>query len=103
MRRLTPLVVTAGLAVAAGVLLVGSPVPAADPQLLASECSGCHTASNPLTTAIPRIRGLPEADIAAALRGYQAGQWPAAVMDRIAKGLTDEEITQLAAYFSRQK
>jgi len=103
MRWLTPLVVAAGLALAADVLLAGSPAPAADPQLLASECSGCHTGSDTLKTAIPRIRGQAEADIADALRAYRAGQWPATVMDRIAKGLTDEEITQLAAYFSRQK
>ena len=103
MRWLTPLTVATGLAVTAGVLLAGSPVPAADPQVLASGCSGCHTASNTLTTAIPRIRGQSQADIADALRAYRAGQWPATVMDRIAKGLTDEEITQLAAYFSRQK
>ena len=103
MRWLTPLAVAGGLAAAAGVLFAGAPAPAVDPQLLASECSSCHTSSNTLTTAIPRIRGLPEADIAAALRAYRAGQWPATVMDRIAKGLTDEEITQLAAYISRQK
>ena len=103
MRRLTPLLVAAGLGVAAGVLLAGSPAPAADPQLLASECSSCHASSEALTTAIPKIRGLPEVAIAAALRAFRAGQRPATVMDRIAKGFTDDEIKQLAAYFSSRR
>jgi len=103
MRGLTPLVVVGGLVMAAAVLLAGSPALGADPQALASGCSSCHTNSDTLTTAIPKIRGLPEAAIAEALRAYRAGKRPATVMDRIAKGFTDEEITQLAAYFSRQK
>jgi sulfide dehydrogenase cytochrome subunit len=103
MRWLTPLAVAGGLAAAAGVLVAGSPALAAEPQLLASGCSGCHTNSPRITTAIPRIVGLPEAAIAEALRAYRAEQRPATVMDRIAKGFTDEEITQLAVYFSRQK
>ena len=103
MRWLAPLAVAGGLAAAAGLLLAGSPALGADPQALASGCSSCHTNSDTLTTAIPKIRGLPEAAIAEALRAFRAGQRPATVMDRIAKGFTDEEITQLAAYFSRQK
>ena len=76
---------------------------AADSQVLASSCSGCHTNSEKLNTAIPRIRGLPEAVIAEAMRAFQFGQRPATVMDRIAKGFTDDEIKQLAAYLSAQK
>ncbi len=103
MRWLTPLAVAGGLALAAGEVLAGAPAPAPDPQVLASGCSGCHTSTDTLTTPIPKIRGLPEAAISEALRAYRAGQRPATVMDRIAKGFTDEEIAQLAAYFSRQK
>jgi cytochrome subunit of sulfide dehydrogenase len=103
MRWVPVLAVAGGLAAAAGVLLAGSSAPAADPQVLASGCSGCHTSSDTLTTAIPKIRGLPEGAIAEALRAFRAGKRPATVMDRIAKGFTDEEIAQLAAYFSRQK
>jgi sulfide dehydrogenase cytochrome subunit len=79
------------------------PVLAADSQILASSCSGCHTNSEKLNTAIPRIRGLPEAVIAEAMHEFQSGQRPATVMDRIAKGFTDDEIKQLAAYLSAQK
>jgi cytochrome subunit of sulfide dehydrogenase len=89
-----------GLIAAVGVV---PPAAAADPQLLASSCSGCHTSSDALTTAIPKIRGLPEPALLEALRAFRSGQRAATVMDRIAKGLTDDEIRQLAAYFSAHK
>jgi sulfide dehydrogenase cytochrome subunit len=84
-------------------MLVPAPALAADATLLASACSGCHTGPAGITTAIPRIAGLPEVVLAEALRAFRAGQRPATVMDRIAKGFTDDEITQLAAYFSSRR
>jgi cytochrome subunit of sulfide dehydrogenase len=91
------------LMLVAGAMLVTTPAPAADPQLIASSCSGCHTSDDKLTTAIPKIRGLPESVFLEAMRAFRAGQRPATVMDRIAKGFTDDEIKQLAAYFSARK
>jgi len=83
--------------------LVTSAALAADATLIASSCSGCHTRSDTLNTGIPRIRGLPEGAFTEAMRGFRGGQRQATVMDRIAKGLTDDEIRQLAAFFSAQK
>ena len=100
---LRSLVSVGGLMVIAGAVLVSTPATAADPQVLASSCSGCHTNDEKLTTAIPRIRGLPEAVFVEAMHAFRAGQRPVTVMDRIAKGFTDEEIKQLAAYFSARK
>jgi cytochrome subunit of sulfide dehydrogenase len=97
------LVIVSGLILVAGILLAAAPAPAADPQLMASSCSGCHTSDEKLTTAIPKIRGLPESVFLEAMRAFRAGQRPATVMDRIAKGFTDDEIKQLAAYFSARK
>jgi cytochrome c553 len=89
-----------GVAAAAGLMQSAA---AADPQLLASGCSGCHTSSDTLATTIPKIRGLPEPVLLEAMRAFRTGQRPATVMDRIAKGLTDDEIRQLAAYFSARR
>ena len=80
-----------------------APALAADPQVLGSSCSGCHTSAEKLSTAIPRIRGLPEAFFLEAMRAFRNGQRPATVMDRIAKGFTDDEIRELAAYFATLK
>ncbi len=103
MGSLRCLSVVGGLMIVAGAVLVTEPAPAVDSQLLASSCSGCHTNTEKLATAIPRIRGLPETVILEAMRGFRAGQRPATVMDRIAKGYTDDEIRQLAAYFSSRR
>lgn len=90
----------AGGVVLAAAVLAPSPGLAVDPQVLAASCSGCHPNSGKLNTAIPRIRGLPEAVIVESMRAFRTGQRPATVMDRIAKGFTEDEIKQLAAYLS---
>jgi cytochrome subunit of sulfide dehydrogenase len=38
----------------------------------------------------------------AAMQAFRSGQRPATVMDRIAKGFTDEETRAIAAWVSRQ-
>ncbi len=39
----------------------------------------------------------------AAMQAYRAGQRPATVMDRIAKGFSDDEIRAIAAWFATQR
>ena len=97
-------VLAAAFGVAVGAAgLAPPPAAAADVQVLANSCSGCHTTSDTLTTAIPRIRGLPEPVFLEAMRAFRAGQRAATVMDRLAKGLTEDEIRQLAAYFGARR
>jgi sulfide dehydrogenase cytochrome subunit len=50
-----------------------------------------------------RLAGLEQAAIAKALQEFRAGQRTATVMDRIAKGFTEDEIQALAAWFAAQK
>ena len=84
-------------------VLIAASALAADPQALVSSCSGCHTNSAKLNTAIPKIRGLPAAVIAEAMHSFRTGRRTATVMDRIAKGFTDDEIRQMAEYLSVQE
>ncbi|HLK81097.1 MAG TPA: hypothetical protein VKT99_06325 [Xanthobacteraceae bacterium] len=39
----------------------------------------------------------------AAMQAYRGGQRPATVMDRIAKGFSDDEIKAIAAWFAAQR
>ena len=103
MGRLRSLASLGGVAIMTGVAMASSPARAGDPQVLAASCSGCHTSADGLTTAIPRIRGLPEVVFMQAMEGFRTGKRSATVMDRIAKGLTEDEIKQLAAYFRVHK
>ena len=78
------------------------PVPAAEAPPGAASCSGCHPAKTGVDTAVPRLAGLDATAMAAALQAFRAGRRPATVMDRIAKGFSDDEIKAIAAWFSAQ-
>ena len=60
----------------------------------ATSCTGCH---GPAATAGP-LRGRGPEEIVAAMRAFRTGERPATVMDRIAKGFTDEETRAIAAW-----
>ena len=52
---------------------------------------------------MPRIAGRSPAEIVAAMEAFRSGQKPATVMDRIAKGFTDDEIKAIADWYGAQK
>lgn len=73
---------------------------------LAASCAACHgtqgkaVSSSAMTTA--SLAGADKAQLVAKLMAYKSGASSATVMQRHAKGLTDEEIHGLAEYFSAQ-
>jgi cytochrome subunit of sulfide dehydrogenase len=73
----------------------------ADVSILASTCSGCHGATANGSGGIPGLRGQQQVYLAEQLRAFKAGTRPATVMNRLAKGYTDDEIAGLALHFSR--
>jgi len=66
----------------------------------ASTCLGCHSATR-AAPAIPSLRGREAAEIAAAMRDYREGRRPATLMDRLAKGFSEEESQAIAAWVVR--
>ena len=76
---------------------------AADAPPGAASCSGCHPASRGVTSPVTRLGGVPAADIRTAMQEFRSGQRPATVMDRIAKGFTDDEIKAISAWWSEQR
>jgi cytochrome subunit of sulfide dehydrogenase len=69
----------------------------------ASSCSGCHATSAVVETPVPRLAGRASAEIVAAMREYRSGGRSATVMDRIAKGFSDAEVTAIADWYAQQK
>jgi sulfide dehydrogenase cytochrome subunit len=69
----------------------------------ASSCSGCHAAGAAVQTPVPPLAGRPADDTVAAVQAFRAGARPATVMDRIAKGFSDDEIAAIAAWYAAQK
>ena len=84
-------------------LTVSSIASAADAPPGASSCSGCHPATAGVATPVPRLVGRDAAQNTTAMTEFRTGKRPATVMDRIAKGFSDDETKAIAAYFAAQK
>ena len=67
--------------------LAGSP----EPPVGAMACSGCHPVGSGVETSVPRLAGRKAEEIVAQMRAFRSGQRSATVMDRIAKGYSDAE------------
>lgn len=73
-----------------------------DPRgyMLASSCAACHGPDGQSPGAIPSLSGKDQAYIANALKAFKSGEQPATVMNRLAKGYSDEEIDIIAKWFA---
>ena len=88
------------------VLAMIGPVSAAGPADAppgAASCSGCHPGTRWVDSTVPRLAGRNPADIVAAMQGFKSGQLPSTVMNRLAKGFSDDEIKAMAAWYGAQK
>lgn len=79
-------------------LAVLAAAPAAAQPSGAASCSGCHAGTGP----VPGLEGRPAVEIAAAMAAFRSGERPATVMDRIAKGFTDDETRAIAEWLAAQ-
>ena len=94
---------TTRFTVAALAVLLGSSAALADGPAGAASCSGCHAANTRVETPVPPLKGRSQADIADAMLDYKSGKRAGTIMDRIAKGFSDEEIRAIAAWYAGQK
>ncbi|HDP88723.1 MAG TPA: c-type cytochrome [Thioalkalivibrio sp.] len=72
-------------------------------QILASTCFACHGTDGKSPGTIPAIAGYPPEVLERQLKGFRDGSRAATVMDRHAKGYTDEEIKLLSEYLGTLK
>ena len=91
------------LAAAFLLLSTGAIAASPEPPPGAASCSGCHAVNTRTKTTVPRIHSRPAADIVAAMAAFRSGSRASTVMDRIAKGFTDDETAQIAAWLAAQK
>jgi len=91
----------AGLALSASSFAAGS---AAAGQAKAVPCSACHGMDgNSLNPEWPSLAGQHESYILKALKSFKSGERQNPLMSGMAMPLTDEDMADLAAYFSQQK
>jgi cytochrome subunit of sulfide dehydrogenase len=94
---------TAVAAAIGGMAIAAAVVAFAEEPAGAASCSGCHPASARVSSPVPRLSGLDRAAIIRAMQEFRSGQRTGTVMDRIAKGFTDEEIQAIAAWLATQR
>lgn len=82
-----------------------SPAQALYTQSLAATCANCHgTQGKSLKDpSVPGLAGRPSAYLIEQMQAFRNGTREATIMHQIAKGYTDEQVRQMAAYFASQK
>ena len=70
---------------------------------MAATCANCHGTEGRSVGAMPGLAGVDKGYMAQQMKDFKAGKRPATVMHQLAKGFSDEQIEQLAAYFAAQK
>lgn len=69
----------------------------------AGTCAGCHGANGQGIGQNPALAGKPEADIVQALKDYKSGKRVNSIMKTFAGQLSDQDMANVAAYFSSLK
>ena len=72
---------------------------------LAATCAQCHGTDGRAIegAAVPGLAGLPAAYLTERMKAFKAGTRQATVMQQLAKGYSDAQIDQLAAYLAAVK
>jgi cytochrome c553 len=109
MTRFTLLLALAAASLAPGLVSAQAAAPAGDPQKGSQKvqmCQGCHgilgwRTAYPEVYRVPKIAGQHPGYIVAALKEYRALQRSHPSMDAIAASLSDQDMADIAAYYSQ--
>lgn len=102
LNRFAAVLIVAPLALMSGVSFAGGD--AANGETLAATCAGCHGADgNSTIEANPKLAGQYESYLIKALTDYRSGSRQNAIMAGFAAALSDQDIRDLAAWFSSQE
>ncbi|MBF6057361.1 MULTISPECIES: c-type cytochrome [Thiomicrorhabdus] len=75
----------------------------ANAQAMAWQCAPCHgTNGQEFKEAMPPLAGMPAQQFIDAMTAYREGTRAAVIMDRVARGFTDDEIKAMAIWFEKQ-
>jgi len=74
-------------------------------KALAATCANCHGTQGRAVdgAAVPGLAGMPAAYMVEQVKAFKSGARPATVMHQLAKGYSEAQIEQVAAYFAAQK
>jgi sulfide dehydrogenase cytochrome subunit len=95
------LVAIALLAVASG--LIPGAASAQSGQAMGQTCFVCHGPGGRSDGTVAPIAGLPKEHVARQMADFKADRRPGTIMNRIAKGYTDEQTAQIVEYLATLK
>jgi cytochrome subunit of sulfide dehydrogenase len=74
-------------------------------RTLAATCANCHGTDGraAANSPIPTLAGMPRDYLSTQLKAFKAGTRPSTIMTQLAKGYSDAQLEQIAAYFAAQK
>ena len=72
---------------------------------VAAACAQCHGTDGRSVagSTLPSIAGMPRDYLLTQLQAFKAGTRPATIMTQLARGYSDAQLEQLAAFFAGQK
>ena len=70
-------------------------------EMLSLSCASCHGTDGKSTTVTPYIAGMGKTIMYQTLLDYKYGRRTATMMQKHVKGFSDEELEQVAYYFSK--
>ncbi len=68
----------------------------------ATGCLSCHGDGGRSPGAIPSLAGKSQAYLERTMRAYRDGERPATLMNRLARGYSDEEIRRISAFIAEE-
>lgn len=70
---------------------------------LAASCAMCHGTAGHSVGGNEPLAGMPKDELERKFKEFRSGAKPATAMHQIAKGYTDGQLAQIAAFFAAQK
>ncbi len=72
-------------------------------RVWAAACANCHGTDGRAEPGMASLAGQSKDDLLQKMLDFKSGKRPATLMHQIAKGYTDEQLAEIAAYFAAQK
>jgi cytochrome c553 len=72
-------------------------------RYLAANCANCHGSEGRSVGIMESLAGYDKEKFITNMKEFRSGDKPATIMHQLAKGYTDQQIADLAAYFAAQR
>ncbi len=71
-------------------------------KVWAAACANCHGTNGYALPGNETLAGKDKAELLQKMLDFKSGRKPATLMHQLTKGYTDEQLTEIAAYFAAQ-